>query len=337
MIDLSKNKNPFYPSKQIYNILKLSVKNLSKYPSPHLEKCEKSISKMLKIKCENCCIVSGTMEGIHLIVKCLSKKMIGTFTPTFWGISYIAEKNGYNLYEKKINNELMYNELDLIELASKSDIVYLCNPNNPTLSYLEKNKLLKIIKEYPNCHFIIDETVLEFDKNFSKKTLYKQVSKFQNLSILFSLSKILSLPGLRIGLLITNRNMKEKIKKEKIVYSVNVVAETLLDNLKNIKFNFDKNRKKIKENFIFFKNKLQKDKIRSIIIRDGSFILIDFNDTIDTIQLQKYLENEGIIVSCMKTTYPNFNGNWIRVSAGKKKELKKLAKKINNYLKTIIC
>lgn len=331
MIDLSKNGNPFLPNKKVFSILNSIVPNVSKYPTSNSENIEKIIANWLRIKPENCCISNGTMEGMDVLLKCLNKKTIGLFDPTFWGITYNSDKNNYRIYKTELNSDYYISE-QLADLATNADVVYICNPNNPTLADISKKDLLNIIKQYPNCHFIIDETVLQFDEKFGAKTLYKDVNKFSNLTVLLSVSKILSLPGLRIGLVITNSQMKEKIKQEKLLYSVNVFSEGLLENIKNLNLDLDSNRKKIKSNFMYFKQELMKEKMKNIIIKNGSFILVEFMDDIDTIELDKYLKEKNIFVSCMKLSYPTFNGNWIRISAGTKSNMKKLADEINKFI-----
>ena len=42
--------------------------------------------------------------------------------------------------KKKINIDSKYNLKDIDKLASQSDVLYLCNCNNPTLNYIDANE-----------------------------------------------------------------------------------------------------------------------------------------------------------------------------------------------------
>lgn len=74
--------------------------------------------------------------------------------------------------------------------------------------------LIKIIQNNPNCHFIIDETMLIFDKNFFNKNLIKYVNTVDNLSVIVSFSKFFGIAGLRTGAVFSNNELIEKIKKQ---------------------------------------------------------------------------------------------------------------------------
>ena len=50
-------------------------------------------------------------------------------------------------------------------------VVYLCNPNNPTSTLIDKNELSQLISKHKNTTFVVDETYLLFRKDYSKITL----------------------------------------------------------------------------------------------------------------------------------------------------------------------
>lgn len=334
MIELSKNKNPYFPTEEMYNFLSKKVKYISNYPSANLKNCENLFSRILNIPGDNIKIVNGTMEGMDVLLKALNKSSIGIFNPTFWGIKYVVEKNGYTIIEEKMDNYFKYDIDALRSLADKVDVLYLCNPNNPTLAYISKDELLSIVQSVPTCHFIIDETILSFDVSFNNKTVYNLVTNVNNLSVLISLSKILSLPGLRIGLALTNNDIAKIVSENQIVYSTNILAEKFLEKYYIVFDKLDLIRNKIKKNFDFLEEQLVvNNKINKVISNNGSFILVGFSNHIDTIALQQYLKTKDILVSSMKLAYPNFFGNYIRVSAGKHSDFEKLIIEINNYLK----
>ena len=76
--------------------------------------------------------------------------------------------------------------------------------------------------------FIIDETMLIFDKEFFNKSLAKYVVNVNNLSVIISFSKFLGIAGLRIGAVFSNENLIKKIKKQMVPYSMGVIQQELL-------------------------------------------------------------------------------------------------------------
>ena len=331
-INLSTNENPYFPTKKMYSTLGETLNKINTYPSSNSEDVSKVIAQVFGLNCDNILITSGTMEGMDITLKAFDKKKIGYLSPTFWGISYCAKKNKYIENTITMKNTFNYEEKNLSTLSEENDIVYLCNPNNPTLAYLDKKDILKIVSKYPKTLFIIDETILAFDEKYDDRTLNKEVFKYNNIVILYSFSKILSIPGLRVGAVISSKKNIKKISSMKLPFSNNIVAEkVLLDNYEELN-KLTNSRKRIKENFEYLRNQLLKrGYINGITMTNGSFILIDFKEKYDTIKLDEYLSTFNVSVITLKNSYPEMDGNYIRVSAGTKKQFDYLIKLLDSF------
>lgn len=334
LIDLSKNKNPYYPTRTMLSYLKKNIKYISKYPEQYTN--VEGFGFFKSVNNEHINVVNGTLEGMDLLLKCLQKDTIGVFKPTFWGITYVAERNKYNIAYKDLKENLDYDLKDINQLAKKVDVIYICNSNNPTLAYIEKKDLVNIINKNKHCHFIIDETVLAFDENYNAKTLIEYVKKCNNLSVLVSCSKIFGISGLRTGIVVTNEELHEKLLKNSLIYSNNTLAQIFMKKFHKELFNLCYSRKKVKRNFDYFISNLNMKMVKRFRNNNGSFVLIDFEDSLDSEEIGKFLKQHGVIVAIMRENYPEMNGNWIRVSAGKTYQLKKLNKLLNKYYKNKI-
>ena len=331
MIDLSKNTNCFYPNKRIYETLKNGVDNIKSYANDYVKIENTKFLKKYNISSNNTVVTNGTMEAMDLVLRSLELNILGIFNPTFWGIKEAAEKNCYSLVEKKIDISTCYNEVEINELASNSDIVYLCNDNNPTLNYIDSNKLLAIIKENTNCFFVIDETVLTFNIDFDNKTLIKNVNEFDNLIVLLSLSKIFGICGLRCGLIFANEKLTDKFRNKQMPYSTNIISCSFIKNNIDEFMKLKKCRIKIRENFRYFIENVDKDILKKIIYNDSSFILAELNYNIDYDDFVSFVEKNGVIISPVNKYYSCLPLNYIRISSGKKKDFTKLISIIRKY------
>lgn len=92
----------------------------------------------------------------------------------------------------------------------KPDMVVLVNPNSPTGKYFEKQKMLKLIRQVPESVLIvIDETYLEY---VSPVESFERISvKRKNLVIIKSMSKVFALSGVRVGYVVANNKIVDKI------------------------------------------------------------------------------------------------------------------------------
>lgn len=165
------------------------------------------------------------MEAINLLVKVLESKNATLFKPTFWGYEDALVRYKSNVNSVPLDYELKYN---INMQTQKTDIMFICNPNNPTLDNIDRNILIKIINNNSNCHFIVDETMLIFDKDFFNKSLVKYVNTVDNLSVVVSFSKFLGIAGLRTGAVFSNNLLIEKIKKQMVPYSLGIIQQELL-------------------------------------------------------------------------------------------------------------
>lgn len=86
----------------------------------------------------------------------------------------------------------------LSEAIQEHSLVFLCNPNNPTGTYIPRDILLDLIRRHPTSHFVIDESHLLFNKEFDEISLKKDVEQISNLTVVMSLSKFFNIPGIRM-------------------------------------------------------------------------------------------------------------------------------------------
>lgn len=329
--DLSKNINPYFPSYKLKKLLKRQIKNVCKYPSKDNDLSVIKLAKAFEIEKNNIVLTLGSLDGMNIILKEFISRKIGILSPTFWGISELAKKNNCKIYSEILADPFKYNVNVINELAKKVDVIYICNPNNPTLAEIPKKDLLSLIKQNPECHFIIDETVLSFSENFKEKTLYKEVMTYNNLTVIISFSKIFNIGGLRLAVLFSNKKFVDSLKRKALIYKNNIFNEGIIDFLASNYFKI--NRCKLKDNLELFIKLIDKKYLDNYLIKDGSFILIKFNKNIDTNLLVDFLEKKGYIIANISKMYLEIGENWLRISVGKRREMVKLAKIINNYVR----
>lgn len=331
MIDLSKNTNPYYPNKKMFKYMKKNIKKIKNYSDKYIEVKDESFLEKYKLTPENIIVTEGTLGAMDLILRQYEKKSVGMFNPTFWGLKELAKKNDKKLVERRIAPKLEYDEQEIKELAMNCDILYLCNSNNPTLNYIERDKLIDIVKNNRKCLFVIDETVLSFDVDYDSKSAMKYVEELDNLIVLVSLSKILGICGLRVGLLVTSSHIKKEYRNFQIPYSANIMASMFINRYLSILNNLKKSKIRILNNFRFLEKSIQKDIVSEVIFNNSSFALLKLKEGINYEDLNLYLFNHGIKVSAINKYYSGLDAYYIRVGSAKKKQYKKLINLLKKY------
>ncbi len=82
--------------------------------------------------------------------------------------------------------------------GEKIDTIVICNPNNPTGTFIQKTTILDLLDRHPGVFFVVDESYLPFVDNADEISLVSEI-RFANLIVLSSMSKIFCMPGLRTG------------------------------------------------------------------------------------------------------------------------------------------
>ena len=129
----------------------------------------------------------------------------------------LADKNDVELITVPLDDEF---ELDWNLFESKIDgrtqLVFLCNPNNPTGGLLDSKKLQRFIRE-TNALVVVDEAYIDFS---SEESLVGVVTEHPNLIVVRTLSKAYGLAGARLGLAIAHPKIIGWLNRIKPPYNI---------------------------------------------------------------------------------------------------------------------
>ena len=229
IIDYSANINPLgYPT-DLKNQILSQFQMVTRYPDSTYHQLNSEIEKYYGVHKDNLILGNGAVELIYLLHAHLRPKAILYPVPTFseYGLAAKSVQAEVEMvYLQESNNW----ELPIDELCAKlssCQMLFICNPNNPTGNIFPKDKLIYLAQKCAekNVLLIIDESFMDFITNRAAFSLIDQLSKFQNLFILQSLTKILGIPGLRIGFGLGNRQLIQKLMGAKDPWNVNCFAQ----------------------------------------------------------------------------------------------------------------
>lgn len=321
-LDFSINYGPFRIPNFILKKFQITPQTISFYPHQHAKNIVLSLANFLKVKYENLIISNGSTEIFFLLPQILKFKRATIITPSFWEYETTLSLNKVKITFFKLlpRNNFLLSKKEFEKSIKKSDCIYICNPNNPTSTYINKTLLLNLIKKFKDKLFIIDETYLLFFKDYKSKTLNNEATKINNLIVVSSLSKIFSIGGIRIGFCIASKKNISFIKRFKNPYSLNIFAESILPYLiKNTKY-VNKTREFISIEKIRVYEKIKKISWLKPFKPEANFILARIeNKKISPRKLIKYLLEHNIkIRECSR--FGGLSNKYIRLSIKTKRE-----------------
>lgn len=304
VLDLSSNINFIKPEINI-NFNKLEISSYPKY-----DKLFKTIAKKYKLRSSNIELFNGGSSAIFTLFRYLNLKTCAIYSP-----AYLEYKKAANTYNYKINLINRFED-SYINIPENSLVIFV-NPSTPDGRHYNLKKLLKIWKE-KNATILIDESFLEFTKYSSS---IKYLKKYKKLYILKSLTKFYSSAGIRFGILISNKNNINAIKKSEPRWKIsqfdsNYIQEALKDNKFKNKA-LKKNNKNRKSLYKLLKNQ---SFIKKVCKSSANYFLIELK-LISAKELQeKLLKYKIMIRDC--SNFDFLENNHIRIAVKNKKSIR---------------
>ncbi len=319
---LNSNENAYGPSPMARKAMMDAYLNSNRYPDDYILPLKKKIAQHWSVGEENILLGAGSSEIIGLACQYVSKEKgnIITAEPAYRVWNNQATAFGLSFKRIALNEEKKY---DLPKMANSIDgdirMVYICNPNNPTGTYVDINTLKDFaIQAAKKTIVFIDEAYTEFA---GLPSLASLAVASLNIIVAKTFSKIYGLAGARVGYAIAHPDMIKKLSNlqpwpDANVSLVSAVAASA--SLDDRDFVTDCKQKAEQARNICYQTfrQLGFDYLPSVT----NFIL--FN--IDKIKVDfiKQLQSKNIYVQFRE----HFGGKWCRVSMGTIEEIQAFSK-----------
>ena len=328
ILDFSANINPLGFPKSLKRIINQNIQRLDTYPDPECSTLKTELAKSIGLLPENLLIGNGSVELIYSIVKALSPKSVLIPIPTFSEYEKTAKLNKVKsiLLPSSEKENFKIEVEKVLTAASKVDLVFLCNPNNPTGFLFSQEELMRLLWACKKKDWILvcDEAFIDFVKDGQEITLLKEVIRVKKLLILRSFTKFFALPGLRIGYLAGDKRFINKISQHQPPWSVNILAQqAALEVIKDDDYIKRSKRFILKERVFLFRE-LEKIKDLRVFPPSANFILCRLKETtLNSTTLSRKLGCLGILIrDC--SNFQGLDTHYFRVAVKKREENLKL-------------
>lgn len=317
-IRLDQNENPDGVPKWLFRkaMKKITPSYLSLYPEEI--RFTTKYARLLGLEYENVTLTDGSVVAMGYVIKIFGEpgKKLLCVTPTFGMYKVYADMQQMTTDFVHYENDYSFDINKLIEkIDENTSLVSLVNPSMPIGNVYEQSEIESVVKKAKsvNAVVIIDEAY----HYFYEKSSLDLIKKYDNVIILRTFSKFLSMPGLRMGAVISSKNNIQYVKNYKPHYTVNNVAlafgETIVDN-------FYKAYKDLQKKFKCGKKYLLcalTSESYSFVPTEGCFICIKPKyKTAEFITSE--LKKRGILIFCGKGDSAGF----LRVTIWAKKYMK---------------
>ena len=223
LIDMSSNLTPLGMPPGLKDVLIEHLDEAQYLPETGSETLREVFAGKYNLNKDEILAGNGTTEFIYAIPEAFQVDRGVIVNPTYGDYEPACEWAGISIHNFTLNHQDDF-ALDLGKLSQilkGREIVFLCNPNNPTGALISSKVIYDFIESHPDTFFLVDESYLPF---LEEPSLI-DFPLLRNLFVLSSFSKIYGIPGLRLGFLITTAENIQKIARHRKPWGVNRVAQ----------------------------------------------------------------------------------------------------------------
>ena len=299
-VRLDQNENPDGVPQWLFEkaMAKVTPEYLSIYPEDTL--LTSKYAEKIGFKLENVTLTDGSVVAMGYVIKVFGepqKKLICA-TPTFGMYKVYADMQGMETVFVHYEDDYSFNINKILnQIDIDTSLVSLVNPNMPIGNVYTEDEIEKVVIKAKtfDAIVIIDEAYYYF----YNKTALDLINKYDNVIVLRTFSKMLSIPGLRLGAIISNKEIVQYINNYKPHYTINSVAlafgETIVDNYEKV---IEELTKKFSNGKKYLINELSLNGY-SFLPTEGCFICV-YPKYKTAEEITDELKKQGILIFCGK-------------------------------------
>ncbi|MEO1627935.1 MAG: histidinol-phosphate transaminase, partial [Bacteroidota bacterium] len=231
MIRLCCNENPYGPSPLAREAIQQSIRKGNRYPRRLHRSLKEQLAEYHSLSPDHFLIGSGSAQILQLIALWLGmeQKHILSADNTFaWMMKYAAQFGSQ--WTKVPLDENQYFDLPKLRQAASNHegLVYLCNPNNPTGTYLGPERVEPFCRSIAARQpLLVDEAYIEYLEGGESESAIAWIKELPQLMVCRTFSKLYGMAGLRVGYLVAHPERIKELEALEAGFGMNVSATSL--------------------------------------------------------------------------------------------------------------
>ena len=233
------NENPHGPSPLAQSAIRESISSSYRYPRKVGDELKATIAEVNGLTPEHVLLGAGSASILQLMGLWIGqqKKDIVSAEYTFKWLMRYAQQLGSEYIKVPLNKD-MYIDLEAIKgkISKNTGLVYVCNPNNPTGTYISAKHAHPFYKEMSNtAPVFVDEAYIEYTADHPTHNTAHLIRNHPNIMVCRTFSKIYGMAGLRIGYLLADPTIIEQLEKIDVGMGISVAYTSLAAAIASLK------------------------------------------------------------------------------------------------------
>ena len=297
-------------------------RGINRYPNPLQTETRALLSKVKGVEPSQLFIGNGSDESVDLLFRCFCNPKtdnVVVFPPTYGMYEVCAAINDIEVVASPLDENFSIDLSDFYKkINSKTKLVFICNPNNPTGNCQPRETIEAILKRSAGI-VVVDEAYIDF---CPEQSVVNLLPYYPNLVVLQTLSKAWGLAGARIGMAIASSEIIEVLNKVKFPYNIGLPSEKLAVKVLQKSSELPLRVAKVVEQRIALAKELVKiSLVEKVYTSQANFVLVKVANAKKTYEA---LKASGVVVR-NRSNQPGCT-NCLRITVGSAKENKNLLK-----------
>lgn len=228
-LDFSVNTNPLGMPDPVKEALHQAVEEAENYPDIRAQALSTAVAEQLQVQKEQLVFGNGASELFHAVLHAIKPSKILIPVPSFLGYEEAAKAIDCEVifYEMKKEENFCLTDRILDVLDENISLVFLANPNNPVGNLVEPELIFQIAEKCRQCDItlVLDECFMELTGKEQTYSFLKRLDEFPNVVVIRAFTKLYAIPGVRLGYLVCEQNLAEKIRLQLPEWNLSVFAQ----------------------------------------------------------------------------------------------------------------
>jgi histidinol-phosphate aminotransferase len=311
---LNNNENPLGPPPAAQEVLRrFKTPRAAIYPSGDSYYLRQKLATKYGFNPDQFLVGNGANEVITFVMKafCQEGDNIITADRTFAVYEWVAQFSGFEARLVPLKDFGFDDQGMLDRIDARTKILFLCNPNNPTGTYLDEKRLRRFLDRVSGRQIVVvDEAYFEFVEKDDYPDGMELLREYSSLVIFRTFSKMYGLAGLRVGYLAGSLEIVDIIRRTCVVYSVNGVGQEAAMVALDDEAHCQRTRELVRVEKAYLKEHIERLGLENQI-GEGCYVMLKLPMS-DTLAYRKLMAQGVMVRSMTGFRYPN----WVRISIG---------------------
>jgi histidinol-phosphate aminotransferase len=226
---LASNESPFPPHPKVVEAIQRAAKAMNRYPDPDATLLRRRLAERYETEPGRIAVGNGSCEILLAAAEALCEPgaEILYAWPAFSMYPHLAALTGAREVRVPLAEGDIHDlEAMAAEVTAATQLLLICNPNNPTGTHLPAAEIAAFCERIPpHVTIVLDEAYVEFQTNDDPDTTIDLLEDFPNLVVMRTFSKCFGLAGLRVGYAICSPKFRAAVDAVRQPFSVNALAQ----------------------------------------------------------------------------------------------------------------